>query len=95
MNEVCPQADKHTKRTGTPGPLSNDYSHWNDWCEEMSKTHTQITCEGCGCYEIWLPHAAARAEEQRRRQAATEESARYLRGVADRLAEKRKRRSGV
>lgn len=30
------------------------YLNWHSWAEEMSKTHKQIKCPGCGKYAIWI-----------------------------------------
>jgi hypothetical protein len=34
-------------------PSPNGYLAWHEWAEEMSKTHKQVKCEGCGRYSIW------------------------------------------
>lgn len=46
--EGCPNAEEHTK--GQP----NGYLAWHDWAADMSRTHHQIRCNGCGRYEIWV-----------------------------------------
>lgn len=45
-NPDCPEADKHT-------PCPEGYIAWHRWAEEMSKTHRQRKCKGCGLYSIW------------------------------------------
>jgi hypothetical protein len=31
------------------------YIQWHAWAEEMSRTHRQEKCAGCGLYAIWTP----------------------------------------
>lgn len=50
-NESCPNARNHTK-------APRGYLSWHEWAEKMMETHTQIICEGCGRYSIWVPKAA-------------------------------------
>jgi hypothetical protein len=47
----CPQAHLHTE-----GPAS--YLEWHAWAEEMSKTHVQERCPGCGLWKIVKPKGA-------------------------------------
>jgi excisionase family DNA binding protein len=44
----CPDYIKHIE-----GP--EGYVEWHLWAEEMSKTHNQRKCKGCGLYTIWVP----------------------------------------
>jgi hypothetical protein len=30
------------------------YVAWHEWAEEMSKTHVQKRCPGCGLFKIWV-----------------------------------------
>lgn len=46
---MCPNHEAHT-------PQPTGYVHRADWAEEMSKTHHQIVCEGCGLFAIWVPN---------------------------------------
>jgi hypothetical protein len=46
--KTCPRADEHTKCPG-------GYLAWHEWAEQMTKTHRQIRCPGCGLYEVWIP----------------------------------------
>lgn len=41
------------------------YIEWHGWAEEMSKTHVQRQCHGCGLYMIWEPKPAVRAALER------------------------------
>lgn len=43
----CLNRDKHT-------PSPDGYLHWQDWADEMSKTHKQIKCKSCGLFAIWV-----------------------------------------
>ena len=52
-DDACPNAHNHTK-------APRGYLEWSEWSEEMSKTHTQIICNGCGRWSIWVPKAEAR-----------------------------------
>ena len=38
----------------TPCPFG--YVDWFDWAAEMSKTHKQIRCRGCGKFSVWIPN---------------------------------------
>lgn len=53
---TCPNREDHT-------PCPDDYRGWHAWAELMSKTHSQVTCNGCGLYAIWRPKGAAAKEE--------------------------------
>ena len=37
----------------TYGP--SRYLAYLEWAEQMSRTHTQRKCGGCGLYHIWVP----------------------------------------
>jgi hypothetical protein len=52
--KTCPNLSNHTKEPMAP----HDYLGWHRWAEEMSKTHKQIRCEGCGLWAIWIPKNA-------------------------------------
>lgn len=43
----CPKASQHT-------PNPSGYIDWCNWADEMSKTHKQIRCDGCGLWSIWV-----------------------------------------
>lgn len=45
---VCPNLDKHT-----PAPAT--YLGWHEWAEQMTLTHDQRRCPGCGLYAVWDP----------------------------------------
>lgn len=45
---ICLNADRHT-------PQPRGYLAWHEWAEEMSKTHVQERCPGCGLLHIWVP----------------------------------------
>lgn len=48
---LCPDFQHHTLC-----PIADhDYIGWHAWAKEMSKTHRQIRCTGCGLYTIWIP----------------------------------------
>ena len=49
----CPNKANHT-------PCPEGYIQWHDWAAKMSKTHSQIRCQGCGKWVTWLPKAKAR-----------------------------------
>lgn len=61
----CPNAANHTK-----GP--RDYVGWNEWAHNLSKTHQQKKCHGCGRFEIWEPKQAAATFEALQRELADE-----------------------
>ncbi len=46
--EICPQIEDHTW-------APEGYIQWHAWAKEMSKTHKQRKCSGCGLYKIWEP----------------------------------------
>jgi hypothetical protein len=46
---TCRRQDLHTP--GQPG----GYLQWHRWATEMSATHFQRRCPGCGLFEIWEP----------------------------------------
>lgn len=43
----CPRNAEHT-----PAPTS--YLAWMGWADDMSKTHRQRLCAGCGKLAIWI-----------------------------------------
>ena len=43
---ACPQADQHT-------PAPTGYLGWWEWADEMSETHVERKCPGCGRWLIW------------------------------------------
>lgn len=45
---LCPHVEDHTAQP-------EGYLPWHAWAEEMSKTHRQRKCAGCGLYKIWEP----------------------------------------
>lgn len=45
---LCPNFEDHT-------PAPDGYIQWHAWAEQMSKTHRQDKCGGCGLYAIWVP----------------------------------------
>jgi hypothetical protein len=51
-SENCSRADQHT-------PAPEGYMAWQDWARRMSKTHTQVICDGCLKYKIWIPKDVA------------------------------------
>ncbi len=51
---LCPNVEDHT-------PRPEGYIQWHTWAEQMSKTHRQSKCAGCGKYTIWTPKRAALA----------------------------------
>lgn len=48
----CPQAEQHGDTDAPTGYVARF-----EWAEEMSRTHEQRQCEGCGLYKIWVPKA--------------------------------------
>jgi hypothetical protein len=52
LTPSCPQAAQHT-------PEPDGYVVWHFWADEMSKTHDQQRCPGCGLWKIWVPNARA------------------------------------
>lgn len=42
----CPDVDSHTEHP-------NGYIEFDEWAEEMQKTHVQKRCPSCGFYVIW------------------------------------------
>ena len=48
VSVLCPNFEGHTAEPEV-------YLAWHSWAEDMSKTHRQIKCTGCGLYRIWLP----------------------------------------
>jgi len=42
------------------------YVAWHAWAEQMSKTHYQRRCKGCGLYAIWEPRKAGFAATERK-----------------------------
>lgn len=47
--ELCPNIEDHTAFQ------PEGYLAWHEWAEQMSKTHKQRKCPGCGLYQIWEP----------------------------------------
>lgn len=47
---------EHPCDAHTPQP--EGYIQWHAWAKEMSKTHKQRRCVGCGLYQIWEPKSA-------------------------------------
>ncbi len=45
---ICSNFEDHT-------PCPTGYLDWHSWAEQMSKTHKQRKCCGCGRYAIWEP----------------------------------------
>lgn len=66
----CPNKANHT-------PSPRGYVAWHEWAEQMQKTDTQIACESCGLWAIWLPHVDADREIARRRAEAVEADRKY------------------
>jgi hypothetical protein len=54
--KACPNADQHT-----PSPVG--YLQWHAWAEEKARTHSQMRCDGCGRYAIWVPKTATEGGE--------------------------------
>ena len=54
------QAACANRAAHTPCPAG--YVAWHEWAQEMSKTHRQIQCPGCGFWMIWLPKSSSRGE---------------------------------
>lgn len=52
---VVPMPECEHAATHTPCPAG--YLEWGEWADEMSKTHKQRRCEGCGRFHIWVPRA--------------------------------------
>lgn len=52
--EGCPQ--RHLHVLAEP----EGYITWHEWAEQMSKTHDQKQCPGCGLWKIWEPKAPDR-----------------------------------
>lgn len=50
----CLQADQHGDTDAPSGYLARF-----EWAEEMSRTHEQRQCPGCGLYKIWMPRDGA------------------------------------
>lgn len=45
---LCPNFEDHA--------ISPEgYIQWHHWAEQMSTTHRQEKCHGCGRYVIWVP----------------------------------------
>lgn len=45
----CPNKASHT-------PCPEGYREWDEWVDNMQKTHYQIRCPCCGLFKIWLPN---------------------------------------
>lgn len=59
MNRVlCPNLEDHAQQP-------EGYIAWHLWAAEMSKTHKQRKCAGCGTFAIWEQHTD-RASNARR-----------------------------
>jgi hypothetical protein len=48
----CAFAHMHTSQP-------EGYIQWFSWAKDMSKTHVQRECLGCGLLELWTPKSAA------------------------------------
>ena len=53
MSNAVFLCDHHT-------PAPERYTGWGNWADRMRKTHSQVRCQGCGRWAIWLPKAQAR-----------------------------------
>lgn len=54
--DLTPETDPATTAECEPHtPRPAGYLNWHAWAEEMSKTHKQRKCKGCGLYKIWDP----------------------------------------
>jgi len=42
---TCPNESAHT-------PCPELYMQWHAWAKRMSKTHSQVKCNGCGRFKI-------------------------------------------
>ena len=51
-DKPCPNAAEHT-------PAPDGYVTWHEWAEEISATHQQRRCAGCGRLQIWVPKEIA------------------------------------
>lgn len=38
------------------------YAAWFAWAERKARTHTQVRCEGCGRFSVWVPRFDPEAE---------------------------------
>lgn len=47
LRDYCDNAANHT--------LCPDQLVWHEWADQMSETHNQERCPGCGLYVIWTP----------------------------------------
>ncbi len=36
-------------------PCPSGYVQWHYWADQMSKTHKQVRCPGCGLLSLWVP----------------------------------------
>ena len=53
--DACENRSRHT-------PAPRGYIEWHIWAEEMSKTHDQKVCDGCGLLVIWVQKTAVSSE---------------------------------
>lgn len=52
---LCPYIEDHAI-------CPEGYIQWHAWAEQMSKTHQQSKCGGCGRYVIWIPKSTKGAD---------------------------------
>lgn len=63
IKDVCERQADHT-------PTPSGYIAFHAWAQEMSESHTQVQCEDCGLWAVWVPNgdrspAAAKARATR------------------------------
>lgn len=46
--QECPKGEPHTV-------MPDGYLQWHTYAEELSLTHKQRRCPGCGLYALWVP----------------------------------------
>ncbi len=47
-DKPCTRQDSHT-------PAPREFTTWQTWASEMSRTHVQRRCEGsCGLWTVWV-----------------------------------------
>lgn len=47
-------------------PTPEGYNEFQEFCKRASKTHSQVKCQRCGLWAIWLPKAVARETNKHR-----------------------------
>jgi len=52
----CPLEPRHHE----PGRPSG-YLAFDSWASDLSKTHRQTKCPGCGLWKVWVPLKSERA----------------------------------